>query len=88
MNKYSWILILAIVLPMSACKWQDDFRTRKQPLYGDLPAKPTLNKDSEQYVGDKTASEIEGRIYHPETPIPEIDDRSEIPELPEHPVGI
>lgn len=82
-------MIMAILPIMVGCKWQDDFRGRVQPQYGDLPAEPTLNRDSEQYIGDKRASELEGMIDETEeVSIPEIDERSNIPALPEHPIGI
>lgn len=88
MNHYKWLLILFTLLPLSACKWNDDFRGRQRPQYVELPAKPTLNADSEQYVGDKVAKEVSGKpATSTAVPIPELDQRSPIPELPEHPVG-
>ena len=87
MNNYKWLLILFSLLPLSACKWNDDFRTRQQPQYGELPATPTLNEDSKQYVGDKVAREVSGEPTKTDIAIPELDQRSPIPELPEHPVG-
>lgn len=87
MNNYKWLLILFTLLPLAACKWNDDFRTRQQPQYVELPAKPTLNEDSDQYVGDKVAKEVSGEPTATDISIPELDQRSTIPELPEHPVG-
>jgi len=75
-------------LPLQACKWKDDFRERKQPYYLDYESEPTLNVDSEQYVGDDVAREIQGEVIPPEHIIPELDERAHIPHLPEYPVGV
>lgn len=79
------ILIIILALALSSCKWRDDFRERVQPQYGELPAEPTLNEDSDQFVGDKTARELRGEHQPLGDDVPEIDDRKEIPELPDYP---
>ena len=81
-------MLMIMLFALFGCKWRDDFRTRQQPIYGELPPKPTLNEDSEQYVGDKVAHEIEGKPAESSVVIPEIDDRKPIPEVPEQPAGV
>lgn len=83
-----YLLVIGLLFSLLGCKWRDDFRERVQPQYAELPAKPTLNPDSDQYVGDKEAHRIQGEYNPSEHPVPEIDDRSDIPPLPEHPSGI
>lgn len=89
MKLLSLIFVSTILfLPLQACKWKDDFRERKQPYYLDYEAEPTLNINSEQYVGDDVAREIQGEVIPPERIIPAIDERAYIPYIPEHPAGV
>lgn len=78
---YSFVMILSLV----SCKWRDDFRERKQPYYLEYEPQPTFNMDSEQYVGDEVVDEATGEAPPPKTNLPEIDGRSQLPDIPEHP---
>lgn len=83
------IIISSSLLGLSACSWRDDFRERQQPYYLEYEPKPTFNMDSEQYVGDEVVQEYQGgneNKYPPLMTIPEIDNRQEMPYIPEHPV--
>lgn len=82
------LIAIAFSFPLSACKWRDDFRDRVQPQYSEVQAKPTLNRDSSQYVGDKTARQLRNEPVNPDSELPEIDERHQIPELPDQPSGI
>ena len=78
-----FILILSTCVLVGGCKWKDDFRGRLQPQQQLLEPKPTFNEDSSQYVGDELAKGIKTEV-----PLESIDELSEIPELPEHPVPL
>lgn len=79
---------LMLLLPLQACKWRDDFRERKQPYYLDYQAEPTFNTDSDQYVGDDVVREFQGEVVRPVEVIPEIDNRVEMPYIPDYPAGV
>lgn len=70
---------------MSGCKWVDDFRARLQPDYQPLQPRPTLNRESEDFIEDDTNKTSEDERA---TPLPAIDGRSVLPEVPDHPAGI
>ena len=82
------LVSLIMILPLQACKWKDDFRDRRQPYYLEYNPEATFNVDSEQYVGDDVAREIQGEVIGPDQFIPEIDDRADLPYIPEHPAGV
>ncbi len=79
------ISVSAISLAVQGCMWRDDFRDRIQPQYFDQPIRPTLNKESLDYIGDDT-----NKTTHDEqvTPMPEIDGRAKIPALPQYPCTV
>ncbi|HRE31146.1 MAG TPA: hypothetical protein PLD88_04145 [Candidatus Berkiella sp.] len=85
---YKSKIILSSILfctVIAGCKWQDDFRARRQPELLEQPRRPTLNIDSVDYEGNQLEEEA---IEEGETCLPAIDGRSEIPEVPEYPAGV
>lgn len=79
-------LLLAIALSLfiiTGCRWNDDFRERRQPQMLEPTAKPTFNPNSEYYVGDRLARPEQ---FYPEPYMPNIDSRYPRPYVPEHPV--
>ncbi len=92
MKRHLLILLATFsVLSAQGCKWNDDFRSREQPTYLQqpqyvkLPPRPTLNKESKDYVGDDTnKTEEDERNTH----MPAIDDKYEIPPVPRYPAGL
>lgn len=83
-KKYMMTLLGLVVLGTQGCKWVDDFRERQQPQYLERVTRPTLNPDSVDYKGDDTHCEEDNEAL---TPVPEIDEISPIPEVPNHPAG-
>lgn len=78
---------------MQGCKWRDDFRGREQPQPLEQTPVPTLNADSDEYVGDRIAKEYADDITRERqedapTSLPDIDGLSRIPEVPEYPAGV
>lgn len=90
-SKIIMLTIFFVILGASGCRWQDDFRAREQPYYLQQPQyieptpRPTLNKDSDDYLGnDLNKKEHDEKA----TQMPSIDGLSKIPELPEYPAGV
>lgn len=73
-----------VLLGNQGCRWNDDFRDRAQPQLLEQQPRPTLNPDSNDYVEDDTNPEA---MVDKTTPLPDVDGLSEIPELPDHPIG-
>lgn len=85
MQKKCLILLGFFVLVGQGCKWVDDFRERQQPQYLERVTRPTLNPYSVDYKGDDTHCEEDEAMS---TSLPEIDELSPIPDVPEHPAGV
>ncbi|MBS0290841.1 MAG: hypothetical protein JSS07_12505 [Proteobacteria bacterium] len=89
MGRDNLMMLAALaIVAIQGCRWNDDFRSREQPTYLqqpqylEPPPSPTLNVESEDYQGNdtgQTAQEIR------ETPLPDIDGLSPIPEIQEAP---
>lgn len=71
-----------VLVSLTGCKWQDDFRNRQQPQILEQPRRPTLNIDSVDYEGDPLTEQTE---IEENTPLPCIDGLHEIPEIQEAP---
>jgi len=76
------ILVSVSLLACQGCKWRDDFRQREQPQYFEATIKPTLNQDSLDYIGNDTNWQEQ---VEESTPMPDIDDLSPIPPVPDEP---
>lgn len=72
-----------LLICMQGCKWRDDFRDRAQPQILEQPERATLNIDSTDYTTKPICAEDIQK-----TPLPDIDNLSIIPEVPEYPSGI
>ncbi|MGE3320461.1 MAG: hypothetical protein AB7I18_14320 [Candidatus Berkiella sp.] len=71
-----------IMVSLSGCKWQDDFRNRQQPQILEQPRRPTLNIDSVDYEGDPLTEQT---FDENNSCLPSIDGLNEIPEIQEAP---
>lgn len=85
-NRKAGLVIRSLILLVcvQGCKWRDDFRDRAQPQMLEQSERATLNIDSTDYMTNPTCEEKEIQ----QTPLPDIDNLSIIPEVPEHPCGI
>ncbi len=84
MQKQKIIMLSTLILViLTGCKWQDDFRDRQQPQILEQPRRPTLNVDSVDYVGDPLNGDEEEDIDN--TCLPNIDGLHAIPEIQESP---
>lgn len=74
------MLVILISMTAQGCRWHDDFRDRRQPEMVEQPLRPTLNRESVDYVVDDTNQD---KDIEDETPLPSIDAVSPIPPVQE-----
>jgi len=77
-------IMTSSLLSLVSCKWRDDFRDGQQPQMLEKEHRPTFNADSDDYVGDAVAGRGKYK-NNDDVPVPDIDDLSEIPAVPDHP---